>query len=377
MAGIIDKSHMIKILQLIETSDPGGAENVLLMLALHRKDRFKMIAGLLKEGWISQQLKDAGVPVIMIPSGRFIDIKLILNLLKIIKEEQIDIVQSHLLDMNFYSCIAAKIAGIPHISTEHGDVNRLPKNINLKTFIKLKVTSILSNKIVFVSEDTKNIFLRISHTAKEKVSVIYNGRDFKKYESMIDKKMKRAEIGIPEDAIIIGNVASLVLFKGQTYLLKAAQTVLKIFPNAFFIIIGCGKLEKELKKEADDLGISGNIKFLGFRTDVDELLKIMDIFVLPSTAEGFPLSIIEAMASKRPVIATRVSGNPEIVENGVSGVLIDPANPDILADKIIELINNPALAKEMAACGYKKVKDNFNHELMLKKYERLYSELIK
>lgn len=366
---------MIKILQLIQTGGPGGAENVLLMLTLYSKDRFNIVVGLLKEGWLSQQLDNAGVPVKIVRHGRFIDIKLILNLVRMIKKEKVDIVQSHLLDMNFYSCIAAKIAGVPHISTEHGDVNQLPEKVGLKTFIKLKTISTLSNKIVFVSEYTKNAFLRISHIVKEKISVIYNGRNLKNYESIIDKNKKRAEIGIPEDAVIVGNVASLVLVKGQTYLLKAAQKVIKIFPKTYFIIIGRGKLEEELKKEADELGIAGNIKFLGYRTDVGELLKVIDIFVLPSISEGMPLSIIEAMASKKPVIATRIASNPEIVEDGVSGILIHPANPDILADKIIELLKNPGLANEMALRGYKKVKENFNLEFMLEKYGKIYSDL--
>ena len=366
----------MKILHLIQTSGPGGAEKLLLTLAKNSKDQYTSIIGLLKNGWLLKQLQNHDVKVKIIPSDGSFDLKLIKNLVDIIKKEKIDLIHSHLLDMNFYSSLAAKVAGIPHISTEHGDIHHTSKKLDKKTLIKAKTISHFSDKIVFVSKFTRDKFLKITKVPERKIAIIYNGIDLKNCEKPIDVEKKRAELGIKNNEFVIGNVANLYPVKGQIYLLKAAKKVIKEFPNTKFLLIGRGELEEKLKKEAQNLGIAPHIKFLGFRNDVKELLKIMDVFVLCSLSEGLPLSLIEAMASKVPVVCTNVGGIPEVIEDGINGFLVPVANSIILAEKIIYLLKNKTLSNNFTLYGYQKIKQQFSLQSMLDKYAEIYSDLM-
>lgn len=367
-----------KILYLIESEDPGGAENILLSLVSFFKDKASVYVGCLKKGWTYQSLLKKGVKPILIKHGKgAFDIKLLYQLIKVIRSKHINLVHSHLFDINFYSCIAAKITGVSHVATEHGDIHHLSKQLNYRMIIKAKAISRFSNKLVFVSRFTKDKFLEIANPKGENCAVIYNGVDLKNYQLRVCSSKKKAEIGIKEDELIVGNVASLYPVKGQLYLLKAASLVLSQIPKARFIIVGEGPLEGELKKEASRLGISPYVKFLGFRSDVNELLKIMDVFVLCSLSEAMPLSLIEAMASGTPVVATKVGGVPEVVDDGIDGILVPRVDPEALAEKIILLIKDKEKAKLFAKNAYKKVSFRFSLNGMLQKYEHIYDTLLR
>jgi len=362
----------MKILHLIQTSGPGGAEKLLLTLAKNSKDQYTSIIGLLKNGWLLKQLQNHDVKVKIIPSDGSFDLKLIKNLVDIIKKEKIDLIHSHLLDMNFYSSLAAKVAGIPHISTEHGDIHHTSKKLDKKTLIKAKAISHFSDKIVFVSKFTRDKFLKLSKVPKQKIAIIYNGIDLKEYEQSINIQSKKAEIGIKNNEFVIGNVANLYPVKGQIYLLKAAAKIIKEFPNTKFLFIGRGELEEKLKKEAQNLGIAPHIKFLGFRNDVKELLKIMDVFVLCSLSEGLPLSLIEAMASKVPIVAAKVGGIPEAIIHNHSGLLVPPKDPEALTNAILKILKNSNLATSLAENAYKRFLKHFTIKKMVSRYEQLY-----
>jgi len=367
----------MKILYLIESDDPGGAENVMLSLIEYFKEKYPIYVGCFKKGWIYNELKKRRLNPQPIPTNKgSYDIKLLYHLIKLIKKEKINLIHSHLFDTNFYSSLAAKVAGIPHISTEHGDIHHTSKKLDKKTLIKAKTISHFSDKIVFVSKFTKDKFLKLSKVPKQKIAIIYNGIDLKKYEQPIDIQSKKAEIGIKNNEFVIGNVANLYPVKGQIYLLKAAAKIIKEFPNTKFLLIGRGELEEKLKKEAQKLGIASHIKFLGFRNDVKELLKIMDVFVLCSLSEGLPLSLIEAMASKVPVVCTNVGGIPEVIEDGINGFLVPVANSIILAEKIIYLLKDKTLSNNFTFYGYHKIKQRFSLQFMLDKYAEIYSDLM-
>lgn len=365
----------MKILYVIESGDPGGAENVLLSLAEYFKMKYSVGVGCFREGWVYNELKfrKFNPQLIHTKKGSF-DVSLLSNLLRLIKKENIGLIHSHLFDTNFYSCIAAKMMNIPHIATEHGDIHLATRKMNIKRFIKAKVMSIFSDKIIFVSKFTRDKFLRIAKVPKKKAIVVYNGIDLNKYEDQIDIQKKRAEIGINQDEFVIGNVGSLYPVKGQTYLLKAARNVISEIPSAKFLFIGKGGLKNILKEEAEHLGIENSVKFLGFREDIKELLKVMNVFVLSSLSEGLPLSLIEAMASKVPVVATNVGGIPEVVDDGMNGFLIPPAEPEAMAIKIKSLLKDSFLADTVAQQGYEKIRQ-FDIQSMLNKYEEIYSEL--
>jgi glycosyltransferase involved in cell wall biosynthesis len=154
------------------------------------------------------------------------------------------------------------------------------------------------------------------------------------------------------------------------------QKIHKNFKNYKLLFIGKGGLESQLKEEAESLGIMDNVKFLGFRDDVKEIYKILDIFVLPSLSEGLPLSLLEAVASKVPVIASKVGGIPEIIKDGINGFLIPPKNVPLLSEKIYYLLQNQEIAKQLAQEAYHNYLKNFEISIMVNKYENLFSGIM-
>ncbi len=367
---------MKKILYLIESDDPGGAENVMLALADHFRHTGHLVTGCLKRGWIYRQLAARGFAPKVIPAGRgAIDLKLLHHLVKLIKAEGIDLIHSHLFDINVYSSIAAKITGVPHLCTEHGDVHHHSKS-SRKNFFKARILARCSDKIIFVSRFTKRAFSMLCKVPEQKSAVIYNGINTDNFNREADIEEKKAALGIGRRDPVVGSVGSLYPVKGQTYIIKAARLVLQTIPGVTFLIIGGGELEDKLKEESRRLDIEDRIRFTGFREDVHELLKTMDVFVLPSLSEGMPLSLIEAMASGLPAVASDVGGIGEVIDDGISGFVIPPADPAAFAAKILYLLQNPSSACEMGRRAREKVNERFNLRTMVENYERIYLELL-
>ena len=169
----------------------------------------------------------------------------------------------------------------------------------------------------------------------KKISLIENGVNLERFQVNGNGENLRKEFGIDMTHKIIGSVGRLTEEKGHTYFLKAAKKILDLNNNCFFMIIGDGELRKKLEDEAKDLGINKRIIFTGKRTDIPELLSVMDIFVLPSLTEGQPMALLEAMAAKKPVIATTVGDIPKILKNGELGILAPPCNPAVIAEKTL------------------------------------------
>jgi len=172
---------------------------------------------------------------------------------------------------------------------------------------------------------------------------------------------------------VVGTVSSLTPHKGHTYLIEAASKVLEVFPSTQFLLVGDGRMREELEKKAKNLNLTPSIKFLGTRKDIPEILAAIDIFVLTSSSrEGLGISILEAMAAEKPVVATAIGGIPEVVIDGETGILVPPKNTDDIAGAIIELLKNPGKANTMGQKGAQRVKEKFTTQHMLVDIEELY-----
>jgi glycosyltransferase involved in cell wall biosynthesis len=171
---------------------------------------------------------------------------------------------------------------------------------------------------------------------------------------------------------IILTLARLDKQKGHPYLLRAAVQV----PDALFLLAGDGPERAGLENLVQQLGIAGRVLFLGYRQDIADLLKICDMMVLPSLYEGLPLSILEAMAAGKPVIATNIGGTNEAVIDGQTGLLVPPADPPALAAAIRKLIENPLLAGKLAAAGKEQVQREFSVETMICRVTQVYDEIL-
>jgi glycosyltransferase involved in cell wall biosynthesis len=208
------------------------------------------------------------------------------------------------------------------------------------------------------------------------VSIIYNGIDLNAYNPIRDEPL-RDELGIKAGRIAIGIIGVFDRCKGHIYLFEALkQLVTEGRDNIVCLVIGDGRERDDLKKYVVTSGMEDNVVFLGYRDDVQKLLKVIDIVVIPSLQESFPRVALEAMAMKLPVIATEVGGLPEAVVNGRTGIIIPAGDSGALSEAVKCLADNPGLRNDMGSAGRKRVEEKFSLGRNIQSTEDLYLELI-
>jgi len=228
--------------------------------------------------------------------------------------------------------------------------------------------------IIAISEGVKKVLLAGGVPA-EKIRVIPSGIDFSVFDQVKDRDFLRREFCFSADDFLVGIVAALEDHKGHSYLFQATRIVRQHSPRIRLIVVGSGSLRLELESQVQQLGIEDIVFFLGFREDVPRILASLDLFVLSSHLEGLGSSLIDAMASRLPVVATRAGGIPEIVHHGETGLLVPPRDPEALAQAIIELYHDRQLASRLAQNGSDFVRSHFSAEAMAKRVVDLYQDL--
>jgi glycosyltransferase involved in cell wall biosynthesis len=206
------------------------------------------------------------------------------------------------------------------------------------------------------------------------MSLIYNGVDLERYNHQQPCCTLHEDYTIPEASPIVGVVARLEAEKGHRTLLEAWPSVLAAHPEAWLLVVGEGSEREALEAQAEDLGISARTVFAGRREDVPAITAALDVAVLPSYREAQGLSVLEAMALSRPVVASRVGGIPEMIEDGVTGLLVPPNDPDSLAGAITRLLSDHPFADMIARRGHDLVHERFCVELMVQAVETIYDE---
>jgi len=231
-----------------------------------------------------------------------------------------------------------------------------------------KITAMFYNQIICVSEYDRKIAIEKNITQERKLITIHNGIDIKNINFLTKEKAQKKLIN-KTSPLVIGTIAEWTNNKGLIYLLKAIKQIK--YKKFDLVLIGSG--ENPDRKKMNQLTEKyKNIHLIEFIPNAVKYLKAFDIFVLPSTKEGLPYTIIEAMIAEIPIIATNVGGIPEMIENNVNGILIEPKNSQILAEKILELINNPEATQEMTKKARQKAEQEFTLEKMVEKTKRLY-----
>lgn len=355
----------------------GGQRSLLLILERLDKKRFKPFLICPSEGDLIEKANKLDVETTIIKMGtlkrlNFFSIPAtIWKLKRFIKQKNIDLIHTDAPRQTFYVGIAARLAGKPLIW--HVRVST-PEN---KLYEKL--LSSLASKLIAVSKAVLKRFEGLA-SKSDKFMVIYNGVDLTEFNQQLADNRFKEEFEIEDDWILVGTVGQLIRGKGQEVFLKAAAQVSKLFPNVKFIIVGDGNeaYRKKLEDLSEELGIEEKVIFSGFREDIPQITSSFDIVVLPSSShfEGFPRVVLEGMACSKPVIATRIGGNPEAVEDGKTGMIVPPGNSDILAEAILELIKDKNKRSQMGEAGRKRVESLFSIEKNIAQIEKLYKELL-
>lgn len=366
----------MKILHAISSFRTGGAEKLLIDITRqhYQTKNEKINVCIINNAFDSHmvlELKNYANVYFLERKEGDKSIKYIYKFIKLVKELDIDILHCHNRFSYKFSMIAKIILrNIKLVYTIHG--TNIYNNIH---DIYVKLDRILLSKFIAISTDVKSNIVERG-VKEEKIELIYNGIDVKRY-NLGNKKNNN-------DTIVIGCVARLVPeIKGQDVLIRALYEVKKYYPNVKCKFAGDVPIEKGIKKEknrenlqslANELGLEKNIEFLGNIIDVPQFLQGIDIFVLPSRYEGFGLSIIEAMSSKIPVIASNIDGPKEILKNGKYGLLFETENEIDLSKKIISSIeSNEEKAVDIA---YQYVNENYSIKNMYEKYFNTYEAVL-
>ncbi len=365
------KNGKIRVLQLVEGMNWGGAETKLVELISHMdRDRFETTVCSLGMGSrIKDRFDELGIPFVSLARRGRIDPKLILDVRKVIRDCEIDVVMTTLFYADVVGALASAIS--PNKAIFSWETISAPEWLLTHRLWSYRFAMKFCSKVISVSNATADWLVEKRGLRREKITVIPYGVDLDLFCNGRNDGLK-SELGFEPEDKLIGVVARLHPQKGHCYLIEAARKIVTEHNNAKFVLVGDGELRHDLEQQVANAGLSDSVSFLGFRRDVRELLRTFDVFVLPSLYEGLPNVILEAMATGLPVVATAVDGTVELVDDGVTGFLVRPKEPAPLAHRISELLGNDELRHAYGAAGRKKVEEEYSLSQQVVNFQNLY-----
>lgn len=251
---------------------------------------------------------------------------------------------------------------------------RVDYHIKKNWFSQFKYKSRFVDKIVCISEAIENVLIE-DGVPQDKLVTIHSGIDIKKFSNMHPPENFKRDLGIAENKILVGTIAAMSGQKDYPNLLKAAKIVVEQNDDVFFCAVGDGPDRQKIIKMADEFGLMNRFIFVGFRKDIGNFLKTFDIFVLASKKEGLGTSILDAQAVGLPVIACEVGGIPEIISDGINGLLVPPRNDQKLAEAILKLVNGAELRNKLGKKARESVKQ-FDIQRTVEKNIKLYEQIL-
>lgn len=360
------------ILHTIDSGGPGGAETVLLTLATRLDPaRFRSLVLLPPGPWLNQKLREHQVPIFEVGWKNWHDFRGPLAMARIVKREKVDLIHSHLPGQNFYSCVVGDLTGCKTLVTYHGAVEFHDAARMRRAFMLWYVRN-SADGVVVVCDYVRNIMKSMGFPLQT-MHRIYNGIDPAPF-AISQTTQLHDELKLASDVKLVGMVANVRQSKGYDYFVRAARIVSDRVSGVRFLAVGDvnEEIAAPIVRLVEELHLKDRFHFIGFRPDIPQILAELDVFVLASTSEGFPLATLEAMAAGKPMVVTDCGGPREVVDDGVTGHLVPPADVNALAQKIIALLEDSSKARELGSNARTKVLHQFSLDAMLKEYESLY-----
>ncbi len=356
-----------RILYLITGLEVGGAEMMLLKTLPKMKNNFDQRVCCIKGfGPIGEKLKEKGIQVYYLDLKNIFDFGIIKRFREILKDFKPDILITCLIHADIFGRIFGRIFKIKKI------VCSVRVKLIQTKYLPLLFLDALTSPLVthyhFNSEAVSNMYNKFLFLPRRKITVIANGLEAEKYNVEIDKERKKQELGLPKDKIIIGCVARLRKQKGHKYLVSAFAKLAKKNEHVFLVFIGDGSEKKNIEQQLNELSITEKIIFLGNRNDIPEILKVIDIFVLPTLFEGMSNALLEAMASGLPIIATNIPENKELISDEKEGLLVSTRSSDSIATAMEKLIKNKVYCQNIGKNAKEKINSDFRLEATVSKF---------
>lgn len=364
----------VKILQLISSAGYYGAENMLLNLCASQEKAGCENSLLLFYNThvpnveFYERARRRGLSVRMVHCNGRADWRAVRQIEEYIQEDEVDLVHTHGYKADLYGYLAAWRCHKPVVATCHnwvggtaalGIYNHLDR-MALKKF----------NALAAVSDAVAHRLLAFGVPA-EKIKTIANGIDVTAFERGQPLPLLK-----DEGSIVVGVVARVDLQKGFEYLLRAARELCKMFPALRIVIAGEGPDRNAIEEMIEQYGLQSSVVLAGQQSNMPAVYAAMDIFVLPSLNEGLPMTVLEAMAASKPVIATRVGAIPSVIKDGENGLLVAPKDPEGLRNAIASLLNDPERRRRLGDQAHAWVSQNYTSEAMALKYREMYEAVL-
>ncbi len=309
------------------------------------------------------------------------DTMALLDLTAFLRRHSYHIVHTHNSKAGFLGRMAAKLAGVPVIvHTVHGfafhDSEPLWRQALFRNLERLG--SHWCDKMIFVSQPLVDWALKDHIVPEEKIAKIYSGIQLDKFHPVKSEEKDRikSKWELKREEAVVGMVSKLWEGKGHNVLIEAFKLLKERIKNAKLVIVGEGYLYDELLRMVDTNGLRESVLFTGFQMDVSEIIATFDVAVLPSFFEGMGRVLLEAMAMEKPVVASRVGGIPDLIDQGTNGLLVRPGDARDLADALEKVLSDKELARKLGSEGRKRISDQFSANVMVQSIEKLYRELL-
>jgi len=391
-------SERIQILHVVTRLDMGGsAQNTLITALNHDPLLFDvcLIKGSTRESAMTTEEKrllhdqlnaaaKKGITIIDLPPlvrriSLWNDLKAFLQIWSLIRRLKPHIVHTHTSKAGVIGRMAAWVSRVPIvIHTPHGHVfyGHFCSSLS-RLFLALeRLFARISHHLIALTPAEGKDYLTLNVSKPDSISVIHSGVDLSRFQkAKKQRSRKRKDLGIQPDSLVVGFVGWLLPIKGVRFLVEAMAGVVQQHPKSLLLLVGKGEKEKELRKQAENLGLTDNIHFLGWCQDVEEIMTGFDLFVLPSLNEGMGRVLVEAMALGLPIVASSVGGIPDLVKNEQNGLLVPPADAAALARAISDLLEDKGKRKRMGEAG-KRMCRAYSAEAMMAQINDLYRSLL-
>jgi glycosyltransferase involved in cell wall biosynthesis len=384
-------NRKINILYLIPTFGTGGTERLVLDLCRFLdRNIFNAEVCSFSSGSFEMELKRIGKKMHILTDGvnkssRHMTIlrkglnftKRLSKINQLLKDKNIHIVHTHHLGplLHTFLALLGKRKNITWVHTEHIRLD-VDKAYSKRLLTVTKPLLKYPDAVTGVSNAVSSYFYEIAGVPTERIVTILNGVNVREFSNSNGGYGKRKELGFSQQEQLVGIIGNLRKQKNHQNLLKAFSMICKSIPALHLVLCGDGECRKELENLAYNLGITSQVHFLGYRLDASEIMSTFDVYCLPSFYEGMPLSLMEAWAAGKPVVATDVIGIKELVRHEENGILVPSNNPEKLAEGLLRVLKDEDLRERISRNGQKFALENCSIESMVEKYEALYLRLM-
>jgi glycosyltransferase involved in cell wall biosynthesis len=355
-------------MQLVYSLCIGGSEKVAVEITsnLDASAFRSHVCALDLDGELAQDLASNGIPS-HVMHRRGLEWGIFRRLYRLFKQSGIDVVHTHHFTQLFYAAIPARLAGARLIHTEH-EFFSYTQSTTARALIRPLLR--LCDRMTAVGPEVRNYFVQTIGIPEHRVTVVPNGVAVQAFD--YDRGTARQELGVGREEFVIGTIGRLEPEKDQKTLLDVFRLIRAKHPNVRLIIAGDGSMAAELRAHAERVGVADATSFLGYRRDIARLLAAMDIFVLTSVREGLPISLIEAMAARRPVVASNIGSIRDLVQEDRTGLLAPAQDTAAFAAAIERLMRAPDLRQRLVEAGRDSVEASFSLPAVIGAYETLY-----